>query len=184
MAEPAANPQQANLCCHDFDPRGLSNKFAENEKLKSNGLIPKKLSLVQGVWRDPFKRSCFKILGNLRKNMSEARRHLYAFVWSRQIPGASLPPKQKGNPRSWILQNVFLRIWYVVIVSLASCVALHPLLPGIYIHFRPTSCLAQLVNNSTTSVDTSLAKKRSRCSISVLRRKLAAPVVCACLWCC
>ena len=54
----------------------------------------------------------------------------------------------------------------------------------IYIHFRPTSCLAQLVNNSTTSVDTSLAKKRSTCTISVLRRKLAAPVVCACLWCC
>ena len=30
-AEPAANPQQANLCCHNFDPRELNNKFAENE---------------------------------------------------------------------------------------------------------------------------------------------------------
>ena len=25
MAEPAANPQQANLCCQDFDPRGLGH---------------------------------------------------------------------------------------------------------------------------------------------------------------
>ena len=42
-----------------------------------NGLIPKRLSLVQGVWRDPFKRSCFKIIGILiQKQMSEARRCL------------------------------------------------------------------------------------------------------------
>ena len=60
-----------------------------------NGLIPKKLSLVQGVWRDPFKRSCFhfKVLVKFLEIWEKKVGGKKAFVWSR----ASLVPACHPN---------------------------------------------------------------------------------------
>ena len=110
---------------------GWATNLQKMKSWKAMGWSPKKLSLVQGVWRDPFKRSCFKNSWKFEKKYVGGKK---AFVCICLGQGKYLVPACHPNRKE--IQEVgyfkmfFLRIWYVVIVfpselrCLASAAAL------------------------------------------------------------